>query len=67
LKQQDRALQVARQIGTAPENIASFGEDRAGNLYVVGFEGMTFKLNFTDAVFEGASIASVAPAPATTR
>jgi len=52
LKQQDRALQGVRQIGTSPQNIASFAEDEAGNLYVVGYEGMIYKLDFASAVFE---------------
>jgi putative heme-binding domain-containing protein len=52
LKQQDRTLQVVRQIGTAPQGIASFSEDEQGDLYVVGYEGMIYKLDLTDAVFE---------------
>lgn len=52
LRQCDRTLQVVRQIGTAPQGIASFAEDEQGNLYVVGYEGMIYKLDFADAVFE---------------
>jgi putative heme-binding domain-containing protein len=52
LKQQNRVLQIIRQIGTAPQGIASFTEDEQGNLYVVGYEGMIYKLDFADAVFE---------------
>ena len=47
LTQQDRVLRVVRQIGTAPERIASFSEDPAGELYVVGYEGTIFKLDLT--------------------
>ncbi|HEU0010863.1 MAG TPA: PQQ-dependent sugar dehydrogenase [Verrucomicrobiae bacterium] len=54
LKQQDRTLQAVRQLGTAPQNIASFAEDEVGNLYLVGYEGMIYKLDFTDTVFESA-------------
>jgi putative heme-binding domain-containing protein len=57
LKQQDRTLQVVRQIGTAPQGIASFSQDEQGNLYVVGYEGMVYQIDFTDAVFDEAPAA----------
>ena len=65
LKQQDRTLQVVRQIGTAPQGIASFAEDEQGNLYVVGYEGMIYKLDFADAVFEASPVGSTGSAAAT--
>ena len=65
LKQQDRTLQVVRQIGTAPQSIASFAEDEQGNLYVVGYEGMIYKLDFADAVFEASPVGSTGSAAAT--
>ena len=40
LKQQDRTLQIVRQIGTAPQSIASFATDDHGEIYVVNYEGM---------------------------
>jgi putative heme-binding domain-containing protein len=52
LKQQYRTLQVVRQIGTAPQNIASFAEDEPGNLYVVGYEGMVYQLDFAGTTFD---------------
>lgn len=52
LTQQDRVLKVVRQIGTAPERIASFSEDPEGELYVVGYEGTIFKLDLTSSLFE---------------
>lgn len=51
LRQENRALQVVRQIGTAPQNIASFAQDEAGNLYLVGYEGMIYQLDFSGAEF----------------
>ena len=51
LTQEDRTLKVVRQIGTAPERIASFGQDHAGELYVVGYEGTIFKLDFSAGAF----------------
>jgi putative heme-binding domain-containing protein len=52
LIQRDRSLQTVRQIGTSPQNIASFGTDERGEIYLVGYEGMIHKLDFTDAVFD---------------
>jgi putative heme-binding domain-containing protein len=60
LRQQDRTLHVVRQIGTAPQGIASFAEDAEGNLYVVGYEGMIYKLDFADAMFEAAPAGAAA-------
>lgn len=65
LTQKDRALQVVRQIGAAPQGIASFAEDEQGNLYVVGYEGMIYKLDFGDAVYEAAPARPPVSAPAT--
>lgn len=52
LKQRDRTLQVVRQIGTAPQGIASFGTDERGEIYVVGYEGMVYQLDFSVANFD---------------
>jgi glucose/arabinose dehydrogenase len=52
LTQQDRRLKTIREIGTSPEGIASFATDESGNLYVVGYEGMVYRIDFGAAVFE---------------
>jgi len=52
LKQRDRTLQVIRQIGTAPQGIASFGTDEHGDIYVVGYEGMVYQLDLTVTEFD---------------
>ena len=52
LKQRDRALEVVRQIGTAPLNIASFATDERGEIYVVGYEGMVYQLDLSGANFD---------------
>jgi putative heme-binding domain-containing protein len=52
LKQHDRTLQVIRQIGTSPQGIASFGTDERGEIYVVGYEGMVYKLDLTVTEFD---------------
>lgn len=61
LKQRDRKLQLVRQIGLSPQSIASFGTDETGNIYVVGYEGMIYKIDFKDASFEGALSAPPVP------
>ena len=52
IKQADRALQVVRQIGLAPQGIASFGTDERGELYVVGYEGMVYQIDFSQTTFQ---------------
>lgn len=56
--QEGRVLKTVMQIGTAPQGIASFAEDEQGNLYVVGYEGMVYRLDFTDAGFAQAPAGS---------
>ena len=62
--QEGRVLKNVMQIGTAPQGIASFTEDEQGNLYVVGYEGMIYQLDFSDAVFAAASAGSATSAAA---
>ena len=52
LKQQDRTLQVVRQIGTAPQGIASFATDEHGEIYLVGYEGMVYQLDLAGTNFD---------------
>ena len=52
LTQENRVLKKIRQIGTAPQRIASFGQDERGELYLVGYEGTIYKIDFDQAVFE---------------
>jgi glucose/arabinose dehydrogenase len=52
LKQRDRTLAVVRQIGTAPQGIASFGVDDRGEIYLVGYEGMVYHLDLAEADFD---------------
>jgi glucose/arabinose dehydrogenase len=52
LTQQDRTLKEIRQIGIAPQRIVSFGQDLEGGIYVVGYEGILYKIDFSAARFE---------------
>lgn len=52
LMQENRVLKTVREIGTAPQRIVSFGRDARGELYVVGYEGMIYKIELDDATFE---------------
>jgi putative heme-binding domain-containing protein len=52
ITQEDRKLKGVREIGISPQAIASFSSDEAGNIYLVGYEGMVYKLDFTGMSFE---------------
>jgi glucose/arabinose dehydrogenase len=52
LRQENGVLKSARQIGVAPQGLVSFSEDEAGNLYVIGYEGRVYQIDFTAARFE---------------
>ena len=52
LTQEDRVLKTVRNLGKAPEHVVSFGRDENGELYVVGYEGMNYKMDFSAAKFE---------------
>lgn len=51
IKQEGRVLQSVMQIGTSPQVIASFTEDEQGNLYVVGYEGMVYQIDFAGSAY----------------
>jgi len=44
LTQTDRVLKSIQQIAVAPQRVASFGRDASGEIYVVGYEGMIYRL-----------------------
>ena len=54
VRQENRLLKEVKEIGVSPQNIASFGTDAAGEIYVVGYEGMIYKLDFSNARFDEA-------------
>ncbi len=58
LTQENRRLKSVWEIGTSPQFIASFGTDEQGNIYVVGYEGMVYKIDFEAGIF---------PSPTSTR
>ena len=51
IRQEDRLLKSVWQIGTSPQNIASFGTDENGEVYIVGYEGMIYKMDFSNTRF----------------
>jgi hypothetical protein len=53
IAQENRVLKSVRQIAMSPQNIASFAQDEAGEIYLVGYEGMIYKLDFSNARFDG--------------
>jgi len=52
LTQENRVLKTVRQIASAPQRVVSFGRDQHGELYLVGYEGMIYKIDFDGAIFE---------------
>jgi len=55
LTQENGRLKVVREIGTLPQGLVSFGADEAGHIYAVGYEGMIYQLDFSEARFDGAT------------
>jgi glucose/arabinose dehydrogenase len=51
LTQENHTLKTLWQIGTSPEGIASFATDRQGRIYVVGYEGMVYEIDFSPAEY----------------
>ena len=64
LTHENRGLRTVRQIATSPQFIASFGTDEQGNIYVVGYEGMIYKMDFDEAEFD---LSSNSPASQTSQ
>ncbi len=54
LTQEDGALGSIRQLATCPQAITSFAADEEGRLYVVGYQGMIYQLDFSGADFRDA-------------
>jgi len=52
LTQENRTLKTVRQIGTAPQGIVAFSTNDRNEVFLVGFEGMIYKLDLENAVFE---------------
>jgi glucose/arabinose dehydrogenase len=50
--QEKGVLKAVRQIATVPQGLVSFGRDEAGRLYAVGFEGMIYQFDFSEARFD---------------
>jgi glucose/arabinose dehydrogenase len=49
LKQSDRKLTSVRQLCVAPQEVSSFSRDEAGVLYLVGYQGTIYRLDFAGA------------------
>jgi glucose/arabinose dehydrogenase len=58
LTQKDRRLDRIAQIGVSPEGIASFATDETGRLFVVGYEGMVYEIDFSTGTFPSGKPAS---------
>ena len=52
MTQSHRSLKRIRQIGISPQAITSIATDEKGELFVVGYQGMIYRLDFTGARFD---------------
>jgi len=52
LTQEKGVLKTVHEIGRIPQGLVSFGIDEAGHIYAVGYEGMIYQLDFTEARFD---------------
>ena len=52
VRQRDRKLEVVRELGSSPQGIASFALDAAGEIYVVGYEGMVYHVDLRSSQFD---------------
>lgn len=52
LTQEKGKLKTARLLGSIPQGLVSFSEDEKGNLYVLGWEGKIYEIDFTGTKFE---------------
>ena len=52
LKEEAGELKAVRDLGEAPQHIASFGLDDSGEIYVVGYEGTIYHVDLSQSKFE---------------
>jgi hypothetical protein len=52
LRAEGRRLVKVREIARSPQRIASFGVDATGRLYLVGYEGTVFRMDFSATAFD---------------
>jgi putative heme-binding domain-containing protein len=52
LKEEAGKVIAVREIGEAPQHIASFGLDDKGEIYVVGYEGTIYRMDLSQSRFE---------------
>jgi putative heme-binding domain-containing protein len=52
MTREGNVLKTVRLIGLAPQRVVSFGCGEHGELYLVGYEGTIFQLDFSEAKFE---------------
>ena len=50
--QENGKLKTVRQVGSIPQGLVSFGTDEGGRIYAVGYEGMIYQLDFSEARFD---------------
>jgi hypothetical protein len=56
LTHEKRELKELKQIGVSPEGIVGFATDEDGRMFVVGYEGMVWEMDFTTSDFKGSVV-----------
>ncbi len=52
LTQENRHLKTICQLATSPQSVTAIFPDEAGNLYVVGYQGMVYQMDFAGTQFQ---------------
>ena len=52
LTQKGRKLEKVRLLTTAPQQVVSIGQDAAGEIYLVGYEGNLYRLDLASSRWE---------------
>ena len=52
IRHENRKLKSIREIGNCPDRVVSFGIDRSGGIYAVGYnQGIIYKLDFSESAY----------------
>ena len=51
MTQKERTLEKVRQIAQSPEHVVSFGQGERGELFLVGYEGRIYRMDFSGSEF----------------
>lgn len=50
--QENGKLKAAHVLSNIPQRLVSFSQDESGNIYAIGYEGMVYKMDFSESRFD---------------